>query len=125
MSAGLRSGQMPRDHQSMENTNRTELPADLLPLAKAARLVPGSSRHGGVDPSTVFRWVQAGKLRSWRAGGRRLVSRAELLSLIREVPAPGQAGQAVGKRPACRAHTATDAGWTDRVLKEMGLDGYG
>ena len=72
---------LPRDiapfYDSCMDTHE-DLPADLIPTPKAARLV-------GCHICTIHRWVLRGKLRGWKRRvldrGQTLVSRAELLDL--------------------------------------------
>lgn len=60
------------------DSRSTGAPPDLLTPAEVARLFR-------VDPKTVTRWAQAGKLPSVRTlGGHRRFPRAEVLASLRE-----------------------------------------
>lgn len=59
-------------------TKRGNLPKDLIDISTAGALV-------FVSRKTIANWLSYGKLRRFKAGGRTLVSRGELLSLIKEV----------------------------------------
>jgi excisionase family DNA binding protein len=67
----------------------TEQPTDLMCLKDAAKLIP--SPHGGnrgVHVNTVKRWILTGRLRHWRIGAYILVSRADVLAVPKQAPAP-------------------------------------
>jgi excisionase family DNA binding protein len=62
-----------------DQTVCAQLPADLVPLGKAA-----TELH--CNRATVYRWCLGGKLRSWRrAGTRYLVSLADVRQLLQPV----------------------------------------
>lgn len=104
---------------SPEDTARPQPPDDLITCKVAARLLD-------VHVATIYRWVSEGKLPSYVRGGcRRLVSRAELMGLIRRddrrpppPPPPVAFGQAQRERQARERETR-------RVLGAAGFAGYG
>jgi excisionase family DNA binding protein len=49
------------------------LPADLIDVNTAARLL-------GVHVSAIYRWIASGRLSYWQIGGRKRLSRAEVLA---------------------------------------------
>ncbi len=62
------------------------IPDDLITVREASGLVP-SPRGGRTNRSTLLRWINAGKLRAWKTRGTWiLVSRAEVLELLKPVP---------------------------------------
>lgn len=66
----------------------TTVPDDLIPLSEAAALHPRSRPGKNVHAVTIYRKIRRGKLRGWRddgGTGRWLVSRAEVLALVRLV----------------------------------------
>lgn len=65
----------------MNTPANPDLPADLIRCTHAARLL-------GVSVSTVHRWIDSGRLRGWRVGGTRRVSRADCLSLPEKLGPP-------------------------------------
>lgn len=81
-----------------------ELPDDHVTINQAAKLV-------SVNPSTIWRWIQTRKLSSWRLVGRRRVSRAEVLALVRPCSTAAQAARS----------TTKNAPGTDKVLRAAGL----
>jgi excisionase family DNA binding protein len=83
------------------------LPADAVTVGQAAELLHCA-------PCSVWRRIKAGAVRGWRVGwGKWLLSRAEVLSLIRmNDPAP----EALG-----RAELAARAEETDAVLRREGV----
>ncbi len=87
------------------------VPDDLIDTKTARRLVK-------VDLSTLYRWLQSGKLRAWKRVGRLLVSRSEVLALLRPVePKPAR------ERAPRRATQATAAqrAWLEREADRLGL----
>ena len=94
-----------------------ELPSDLIPVNEAIRLLPGQKPGRTPHIASLYRWVQEGRLRGWKVAGRLVVSRAEVLGLIRPV-VPRR------PKPGCAAVEATrrqqDAE-TDRILARFGL----
>lgn len=54
-----------------------KLPADAISTGEAARLV-------GASINTVRRWIEIGKLRAWYRGTWLMVSRADVLGMVRE-----------------------------------------
>jgi excisionase family DNA binding protein len=93
------------------------LPTDLIGTREAAGLVPGCRPGRGTHVSTVVRWVLGRRLRGWRNGRHWLVSRAEVLALVRGVQLQLDGAQAA--ELAGRAQAAE----TDRVLKAHGVRG--
>ena len=99
----------------------TDVPDDLIPIAQAAKLVPSPRPGRGTNLSTVYRWCNAGRLRHWRQGRWRFVSRAEVLGLLRP------AGPARTRLPSCsttarnREEEARAAAWAQRILDEAGI----
>jgi excisionase family DNA binding protein len=94
------------------NTHELHPPADLIPLGPAASIL-----H--VTPSTLWRWVVRGKLRSWkRAGTRYLVSRADVLELLQPVHTRtrdvSSKGEREREREARQKHT-------QEILRQHGL----
>ena len=86
------------------------VPADLLSPKAAARLLD-------IHISTLYRWVLTGRLKSyWRGGCRRLISRADLLALIRpaEAPRPVAFGAQERERLARQRHA-------QEVLRQAGF----
>lgn len=63
----------------------SETPGDLIGLADAARLVPSSRAGKRTHVSTIWRWVQGGRLRGWKLGRLTFVSKGELLGLFKPV----------------------------------------
>jgi excisionase family DNA binding protein len=84
----------------------TTLPEDAIGIAAAAQLL-------GVAPCSVWRWMNAGRLRGWRVGHRWKLSRGEVLSLI----------SCNGPRPEVveRADRERELAEVDRVLREAGV----
>ena len=62
---------------------------DAIKVSRAAALAD-------VHPATIWRWIQSGRLRSWRLGGSRRVSRQELLGLLQEVGTDPPRGRRAG-----------------------------
>lgn len=91
------------------------IPDDLCPVNVAASLLPGSGKRGRISIATVYRWLLAGRLRSWRLGGRRFVSRQEVLSLL--VPVPPRPDAKHVPEPT-RAQQARE---TSETLRRFGL----
>jgi excisionase family DNA binding protein len=81
------------------------LPEDYITRNQAAKLA------GGCHPSTVYRWVRAGRLRGWRVEGKLFVSRAEVLAIIRPVNVP--------LTPEAQARLRSIE--TERILREKGV----
>jgi hypothetical protein len=91
-------------------------PDDLITPAAAAALLPTGSRR------SIYRWVARKKLGRWRVVGRLLVSRAEVLGLVRASSAeagkaPDGAAGAEGPPPGSPAARA--AAW--RLLRAEGV----
>lgn len=59
------------------------IPTDLISTGKAAKIL-------ACRPSTVFRWCEAGRLRCWLRGTRRLVSEADVRGVIRVYEPPAR-----------------------------------
>jgi hypothetical protein len=63
-------------------------PPDLMNLEEAAALLPSprGSKSGRLSVATLYRYMNSGKLPYWRMPGNfRLVSRADVLSLLEPV----------------------------------------
>lgn len=101
----------------MPTMSDTDLPDDLLPFSAAVRLVPSPRPGRGTHLSTIYRWCNTGRLRFWRQGRWRYVSRSELLALIR--PAGPKRKTAVGPGPAEEA--ARNQAWAEEVLRQAGI----
>lgn len=87
-------------------------PTDLIGYSAAAALLPpyrGERAHA----STIYRWVQCGRLRGWKTNGLK-VSRSELLALIETKP--------VKAIPQPRSHRCSLAAHKQAMaeLKRMG-----
>jgi excisionase family DNA binding protein len=69
-------------------------PADLIPMAEAARLLPSNRPGKRLHVATLYRWLFSGRLRGWKIGRHYHVSRAEVLRMAEPVevaqPAPRQ-----------------------------------
>lgn len=83
-----------------------ESPDDLIRLGKAAREVTAD----GVHPSTIYRWVQQGRLRAWKVGGHLHVSRQDLRRVAQPVAPEYQ--------PAPRMPMKRE---TERILRRAGI----
>lgn len=68
----------------------TGLPDDLIGLAEACKLLPGTRPGKRLHISTIFRWAATGKLPSWRVGKRTFVSRSDVRALARPTVPPVQ-----------------------------------
>lgn len=55
---------------------------ELVPVHALPRLIPSSRRGRKLSISTVFRWLQRGRLPSRRVGGARYVHRLDLLRFL-------------------------------------------
>jgi hypothetical protein len=81
------------------------IPDDLIPLPVAAELIQ-------VDSSTIRRWILNEKVQGYRRVGRWLISKADLLALIKPeiiVHLPTKKEMAARERQ------------TDKVLREAGI----
>lgn len=93
-------------------TETPVLPTDLITIKAAARLVNNTHR------ATIRRWILSGKLPAYTlAGGRYLVSQADVLALIQPkvLPAPPQ-DMPMGKRDHGKFQR-----WVAGVLKQKKL----
>ena len=80
-----------------------ETPADLIGLAEAAKLLPCIRPGRKTNVATIWRKVDRGELRAWRMGRWLLVSRADVIGLIREfVPRTRESSAAKRHRDAMR-----------------------
>lgn len=86
-----------------------ELPSDLVTIKDAAKLV--NNTHRG----TIRRWILTGKLPAWKLGSRFLVSRADVLAMIR--PHVNERPQL----PATRREMTQREKYVQRRLKELGV----
>jgi hypothetical protein len=91
------------------------LPDDLLPLCRAARLVPSRRPGKSVHVNTIRRLVKRGQLRAWRFAGTRYVSQAEVMGLFHpEARSPKEAPRTGATRKQLDA-------WTLEVLRRHKL----
>lgn len=94
----------------MNTTPTNELPPDAITPARAAQLL-----H--LNVCVVYRWIDSGKLSSWRVGGgpraRLWVSEADVRACIQERPAPRRKHRAGLK--------ARQRQWTQQTLARFGL----
>lgn len=90
-------------------------PDDLIGLLEAAHMIPSRKPGRTLSPVTMWRWVLAGKLRSWRIGGHYFVSRREVRLLARPVAVVVDAVQEGRRRAAERE------AWANSVLREHGI----
>jgi hypothetical protein len=94
-------------------------PDDLITPAAAAALLPAGSRR------SVYRWMADGRLGRWRVVGQLLVSRAEVLGLVRASPASSAEaekapdGTAGAEGPPPGSPAARAAAW--RLLRAEGV----
>lgn len=94
------------------STQDDTIPSDLLHICLAVRLIPGSKPGRTLHCGTLKRWIDEGKVRGWKIGGRIHVSRAELLALVRPVqprrpravPEPTRAQQAALTKAILQRH---------------------
>lgn len=85
----------------------TPLPDDAISTTAAGHLLK-------VHPSTVIRWIQAGRIPGWRVEKRFLVSRADVLARVRRVETARPAPPPVFDDAARRR-------WVEEGLKRWGL----
>jgi excisionase family DNA binding protein len=91
----------------------SELPNDLIKPGEAARLLD-------MHCASIYRMIQAGKLRAWRkASCHLLVSKADVLNLIQPVRPVAPIPHETPSREA-KAKAQRDA-FTDRILRNAGL----
>lgn len=92
----------------------TTIPDDLVSPRKACEIL-------SVNISTLYRWILAGKLRSWRrAGTRYRVSLADVRALLEPVmPRPRPTREELGL-PASKRALAARARHTQEVLRRAG-----
>ena len=55
-------------------------PTDWISLAEAAEILAASNIH--FTPATIGGWARAGRLQSFKLGGRRFVRRGEVRALV-------------------------------------------
>lgn len=67
------------------SANTIPVPADLISLAEAAKLLPSRKPGRRLHCSVLYRWTRQGKLMAWRVGGHLFVSRADILNLPKPV----------------------------------------
>jgi excisionase family DNA binding protein len=89
-----------------------QIPTDLVPLGRAA-----TTLH--CNRATVYRWVLAGKIRSWRqAGNRFMVSLADVRELMQPVR---QRSRDVSAKAEESRQDLARRGRTQEVLRRHGL----
>jgi excisionase family DNA binding protein len=66
--------------------NDAGLPPDLIAPRAAAAILPRTSEGNKVSLRSIYRWIRDGKLPAWKIGRRLLVSRSDVLGLVRPVP---------------------------------------
>ena len=59
----------------------TKIPDDLIPLAEAAALLPSRKPGRRLNTTTLYRWVERGRVRGWKIGCVWFVSKAEILAV--------------------------------------------
>ncbi len=60
-------------------------PDDLIGLAEAARLLPSIKPGRRVHLQSIYRWLERGRLKCWKRGRHKFVSRAEILAMHRQM----------------------------------------
>lgn len=93
----------------MSNTNHTDVatvPSDLITPVEAAKMLL-------VNPSSVRRWVQEGKLPGYRAGNKIRLSREDVAAFLR------RAKPVKGPMPRTVAELRAEDEETDRILREF------
>lgn len=93
-----------------------ELPDDLIGIKAATKLIPSPKAGASTSLSTLYRWINKGKLRCWKRDRFRLVSRAQLLALLEPQPLPigAPVPTSIEERRKVSAETA-------RILKKAGI----
>lgn len=105
----------PSDNACMNTHEPTPLPNDLISTSEAIRLIPGTRPGKAIHVATLYRLVLAGKLRGWKVGRRTLVSRSEVVGLIRPLTVKGEAERRLTRQQEDAQTTA--------VLRKFGLEG--
>ena len=102
------------------------LSEDVISLAAAGKLFPGSRGADRVNPSTVYRWTVKGvcstngviKLESFRAGSRVFTTKQAVERFVAALSAPAEPVAASAVRtPSARRKAADAAG---EALKKLG-----
>lgn len=90
------------------------IPDDLIDTTSATHLIPGQKPGKRIDIGTLYRWLRCGLLRAWKVRRRWMVSKADVLGLLR--PANVEQDDAKGARTV-RERAAR----TDEVLRRAGI----
>lgn len=86
---------------------------DWIPLCEAAQLVPSPRSGKRTHLSTIYRWINAGRLECRRNGRWRFVRRLDVLALLQpDRPRP---------RPATPPTASAVSRETQRILTQNGL----
>lgn len=101
---------------------------DLIPLAKAARLLPADAQGRRVNPQTVWRWHRVGvsgvTLEAIKIGRRVFTSKAALDRFIRATSGAPAASDPTEGRTEERAPRHRDASSADELIaNRYGLKG--
>lgn len=102
------------------------LTEDIISLAAAGKLFPGSRGADRVNPSTVYRWTMQGvrtptgvmKLESLRAGSRVFTTRQAVERFVAALSAPTEPAAAPAVRTPSARQKAADA--AAEALKKLG-----
>lgn len=73
--------------------------SDWIPVSEAVKLVPSPKPGKKTSLSTVYRWINEGRLECRRNGRWRFVRRSEVVQLLAPVaPRPGRRPEALTRR---------------------------
>ncbi len=71
--------------------------------------VAEAAKRAGRDPETIRRWIRAGRLPAWKAGGQHMIDDAALEDALRPVPVGEVVERQPAERPAGRGHVVGEA----------------
>jgi hypothetical protein len=93
--------------------------ADLLTLRQAAKLLPGLRGGERINHTTLWRWVQAGKIPAYRIGSAWFVLRGDLTKLV--TPAEIEVQPRIPTRAEVEQEARERTARTLAILAEHGI----
>jgi hypothetical protein len=132
--------QCPEPETAPNAAAEDDIPDDLIPTCMAIKIIPSPRTGKKTNLATLYRWMAKGRLRWWKNGRYRFVSRREVLRLLvpgkpgvqAPAPTPGEVRrrneattnatlERLGIIPDGAAARRRSAAATERILREAGI----